>query len=152
MGWFFVTRSSKKENYDDPSPKQDRRTMPSTNSQQNCDRDTKNLVTGKKYRYRVRATIPYKPQPGVLLSAVRTITVKPVEYPAPTDPTDQNPQTVDTKTVYLKARQIGPFLRPYAAISLIPGEITEIEIPEVKGENGGRMVEKNGDTHKMYLT
>ena len=54
--------------------------------------------------------------------------------PAPTDPTDQNPQTVDTKTVYLKARQIGPFLRPYVAISQISGEITEIEIPAVNGE------------------
>ncbi len=55
--------------------------------------------------------------------------------PAPTDPTDQNPQTVNTKTVYLRARQIGPFFRPYVAISRIPGEISEIEIPEGNGQS-----------------
>jgi len=121
--------------------------------------DTKFLVTGRKYRYRVRATIPYEPQPMVLLSAVRTITLKPVDSetldppdltppdtlsppestppePTPTDPTPTDPTlpTVDTKTVYLKARRIGPFLRPYVAIFSVPGEITEIEIPEVDGK------------------
>jgi hypothetical protein len=119
--------------------------------------DTTFLVTGRKYRYRVRATIPYEPQPMVLLSVARTITLKPVEYPtppiptptdpaptdpaptdpAPTDPapTDPNQHTADTKTIYLRAKQIGPFFRPYVAISLIPGEITAIEIPEVNGQS-----------------
>ena len=131
--------------------------------------DTTFLVTGRKYRYRVRATIPYEPQPMVLLSAVRTITLKPVESetldppdltppdtlsppeptphptppgtptppnPAPPEPTPTDPTlpTVDTKTIYLKARRIGSFLRPYVAIFSVPGEITEVEIPEVDGK------------------
>jgi hypothetical protein len=85
------------------------------------------LTPGDKYRYRVRAIQPYKPQPVVLLSAVRTIMVKPHGNPTPTDPT---PSTVVTKTIYLKARP----LHTYVAITQIPGQITEIEIPEVNGE------------------
>ncbi|NQT36990.1 MAG: hypothetical protein HQ581_05850, partial [Planctomycetes bacterium] len=37
-------------------------------------------------RYRVRATQPYKPRPVELLSAVKTITVKPPEIPTPPTP------------------------------------------------------------------
>jgi hypothetical protein len=112
--------------------------------------ETGGLVPGDKYLYRVRAIQPYKPSPVVLLSAVKAVTVQPLELPTdptqpnptPSDPTQPDPTSpdptlpdVDTKTIYLKAKQIGPFLRPYLAISPIAGEITQIEIPEVNGKS-----------------
>ena len=44
-------------------------------------RDTRGLSAGKKYRYRLRLTIPNKPRPIVLLSTVRTITVRSARNP-----------------------------------------------------------------------
>jgi hypothetical protein len=94
------------------------------------------LTPGDQYRYRVRAIQPYKPRPVVLLSAVKTITVKPLEVPTPPVPTPPVPTSpsVVSKTIHLQAKPIGQFLRPYLAISLIPGNITQIEIPEVNGQ------------------
>lgn len=96
------------------------------------------LTPGDRYRYRVRATQPYKPRAIELLSAVRTITVKPIELPTP-EPTPPpaplpEPTTTVTKTVQLRAKPLGPLLRPYFGLALVSGKITQVEIPEVDGQ------------------
>ena len=116
--------------------------------------ETAGLVPGDKYQYRVRATQSYKPNPVVLVSAAKTVTVlpqTPTTEPTPPNPTDSDPIDTDptdsTQTdsdptlppvvhqmVYLKAKPIGQYLRPYAAISFIAGEITEIKIPKTEKE------------------
>jgi hypothetical protein len=52
----------------------------------------------------------------------------------------------------LKAKPIGRFLRPYLAISLIPGNITQIEIPEVKGQTLQVSFVKRGYKMTDYVT